>query len=148
MSLEAWGDDGMPDHVTEDQYAEVCAEIDALKQWIADLQSGMYINCVYCGHRYGPADTTPASKSEMLKVHIMACPEHPMSELKAELSNINFTLSQVFRQRDELQAKLTCIRVAVNKQADDDGIWFRAEHATEAYLQQELRKIHSIVESA
>ena len=22
-----------------------------LKQWVSDCQSGMYINCVYCGHR-------------------------------------------------------------------------------------------------
>lgn len=89
MSLEAWGDDGFDDgpagYVTEEAYAEIEEERDRLKQHVADLQSGMYINCVYCGHRYGPADSTPVSKAEMLKVHIMECPEHPMSELKASL---------------------------------------------------------------
>ncbi len=28
--------------------------IEVLKAWIKDLLSGMYVNCVYCGHRYGP----------------------------------------------------------------------------------------------
>lgn len=32
-----------------------------MKAWLADLQSGMFINCVYCGHRYGPKDQMPAT---------------------------------------------------------------------------------------
>ena len=51
------------------------------QQWVADCQSGMYVNCVYCGHRYGPQDTTPVSMAEMLKTHIAACPRHPMAKL-------------------------------------------------------------------
>ena len=31
-------------------------------------------------------------------------------------------------------------------QADDDGLWFEAETAPEAYLQQELRKLHAAIE--
>jgi hypothetical protein len=31
-------------------------------------------------------------------------------------------------------------------QAEDEGLWFNAEHSTEAYLQQELRKLHKSVE--
>ena len=34
----------------------------------------------------------------------------------------------------------------VNKQAEDEGLWFIAKTAPEAYLQQELRKLHAIVE--
>ena len=34
----------------------------------------------------------------------------------------------------------------VNKQADDEGLWFIAETASEAYLQQELRKLHAAIE--
>lgn len=64
---------------------EIKAEIGRLKQWVNDLQSGMYVNCVYCGHRYGPADKTPVSMAAVLKQHIEQCPEHPMSKLKAEL---------------------------------------------------------------
>lgn len=56
-----------------------------LKAWVADLQSGMYVNCVYCGHRYGPGETTPVSMADALKAHIAQCPEHPMSDLLAAL---------------------------------------------------------------
>ena len=54
------------------------------QQWVNDLQSGMYVNCVYCGHRYGPADKVPISMAEALKKHIEQCPKHPMSKLKQE----------------------------------------------------------------
>jgi hypothetical protein len=55
-----------------------------LEGWVSDLQSGMYVNCVYCGHRYGPSQTTAPTMSEALKLHIEQCKAHPMSALKAE----------------------------------------------------------------
>ena len=36
----------------------------------------------------------------------------------------------------------------VDEQAEDDGLWFVAEHAAEAYLQQELRRLHAAIEAA
>lgn len=71
-------------HVGSQPYSVVLELLDHIHQrekWIADLQSGMYINCVYCGHRYGPASNTPESKAVLLKHHIAQCPEHPMSAL-------------------------------------------------------------------
>jgi uncharacterized protein YdcH (DUF465 family) len=59
-------------------------ENEQLQQWVNDLQSGMYINCVYCGHRYGPESETPVSMADVLKEHIEKCPKHPMSKLKQE----------------------------------------------------------------
>ena len=56
-----------------------------LKKWIDDLQSGMYINCVYCGHRYGPKDKTPTSMQDVLKKHVEQCPQHPMHQLREAL---------------------------------------------------------------
>jgi hypothetical protein len=41
---------------------------------------------------------------------------------------------------------LTAIQAAVDMQAEDDGLWFDARTATEAYLQQELRKLHAVIE--
>jgi len=38
------------------------------------------------------------------------------------------------------------ILALVNEQAEDEGLWFKAQHATEAYLQQELRRLHAIIE--
>lgn len=36
----------------------------------------------------------------------------------------------------------------VNEQAEDEGLWFDAETLPEAYLQQELRRLHAAVEAA
>jgi hypothetical protein len=58
------------------------ASLAAARQWVDDLQSGMFVNCVYCGHRYGPGETTPVSMADALKVHVEQCPEHPMSALR------------------------------------------------------------------
>lgn len=35
----------------------------------------------------------------------------------------------------------------VDKQAEDGGLWFEAQTAPEAYLQQELRRLHSLIEA-
>jgi hypothetical protein len=34
-----------------------------------------------------------------------------------------------------------------NAQAEDAGLWFNARYITEAYLQQELRRLHAAVET-
>ena len=36
----------------------------------------------------------------------------------------------------------------VSAQADDEGLWFVAVTASEAYLQQELRRLHAAIETA
>lgn len=89
--LEVWCIDNPEDaaHRIERQDAEIVklkAEVERLKTWVNDLQSGMYINCVYCGHRYGPQDKVPCSMAEALKKHIEQCPKHPMSALKQDLA--------------------------------------------------------------
>jgi len=75
---------------TVQETPEDTPEVARLKKWVADLQSGMYVNCVYCGHRYGPGETTPASMANALKKHIEQCPEHPMSKLKDEYDRLAF----------------------------------------------------------
>jgi len=60
-----------------------------LMAWISDLQSGMFVNCVYCGHRYGPSDEVPSTIAEVLKQHIETCSEHPMSVLKAQIKALH-----------------------------------------------------------
>lgn len=64
-------------------------EIERLRAWIDDLQSGMFINCVYCGHRYGPADEVPDSMADVLRRHVEQCPQHPMSRLRAALVRVH-----------------------------------------------------------
>jgi|SRR3990172_463533 len=47
--------------------------------------------------------------------------------------------------RKELSRRLTAL---VEQQANDEGLWFVAQTAPEAYLQAALRKLHAAVESA
>jgi hypothetical protein len=42
---------------------------------------------------------------------------------------------------------LAAARALVALQAEDDGLWFVAQTAPEAYLQQELRKLHALIEA-
>jgi len=69
-------------------YNDSLKKIEQLKSWINDLQAGMYINCVYCGHRYGPDDKVPASMADVLKEHIEQCPKHPLFEANQEIERL------------------------------------------------------------
>ncbi|MGV3518197.1 hypothetical protein [Luteitalea sp.] len=60
--------------------AEAHAEIARLRAWVADLQSGLVLNCVYCGHAYGPV-STPTPR-ELLDAHVRTCPKHPLAGLR------------------------------------------------------------------
>jgi len=100
---------------------ELLEENQRLRAWIDDLQSGMYINCVYCGHRYGPKDEVPETKAQVLKDHIEICPKHPMSRLKKELASVNEKLQRTQKWLDEFKqatAKLE-IESAIHRQELD-----------------------------
>ena len=89
-------------------------EVTCLRQWVHDCQSGMYINCVYCGHRYGPEDETPATMADALKEHIEGCPKHPMSALKAEVARLREKEANSEDEIDRLlvfkERALACLR--------------------------------------
>lgn len=63
-------------------YDALRGDVTRLKQHVQDLQQGMWVNCVYCGHRYGPQEDTPVALADLLKEHVEKCPEHPMSKLR------------------------------------------------------------------
>ena len=46
-----------------------------------------------------------------------------------------------------LRRKLQELRTVVNGQAEDEGLWFRAKTAPEAYLQAALRRLHEAIET-
>jgi hypothetical protein len=77
-----------------------------LRQWIDDLQAGCYINCVYCGHRYGPDSEVPASMAEALKEHIEQCPEHPLSAATGEMARLRAERDEEKAEADKLRAIL------------------------------------------
>jgi len=64
------------------------ATITRLRCWVDDLHSEMYINCVYCGHRYGPDTKETRAMSEVLHAHVAVCPEHPLSAALAEIEQL------------------------------------------------------------
>ena len=47
----------------------------------------------------------------------------------------------------ELEAHIGRLRFFVDRQAEDEGLWFRATTAPEAYLQKALRDLHTVIES-
>lgn len=57
-----------------------------------------------------------------------------------------------YRWRDEearattAEAALREVKALVDQQAEDDGLWFHAETAAEAFVQRELRKLHAAVD--
>lgn len=62
-----------------------------------------------------------------------------------------FTMADAFRAAFRAgwtkgAADLAAIRKVVDDQAEDGGLWFVAETAAEAYVQQELRKLHAVIE--
>jgi hypothetical protein len=67
--------------LARDRIMALSKEIVRLRQWVSDLQGKGHVNCVYCGHRYGPVESTPVALADELKRHIANCPAHPMAAL-------------------------------------------------------------------
>lgn len=42
--------------------------------------------------------------------------------------------------------KLEDLKILMNEQAEDEGLWFVAQTAPEAYLQHHLRRLHDAIE--
>lgn len=84
--------------------AALQADNERLQQWVSDLQGRMYINCVYCGHRYGPDDEEPEhdTMQEELRAHVEQCPKHPMSALKADYERLRVEVADTARVAGEL----------------------------------------------
>jgi len=80
-----------------------------LRQWIIDLQDGMSVNCVYCGHNYGPKDDIPISMPDKLRKHIEICPEHPLNILGNAVKKADFVFDNnqiadyIFAEYDRLR---------------------------------------------
>lgn len=92
LDRSSWGGytKRLEDDITglKSQVEALKAETVRLQAWVNDLQSGKFINCVYCGHQYGPDPGTPASMADVLKRHIEICTEHPMSKLRSERDSL------------------------------------------------------------
>lgn len=75
-----------------------------------------------------------------------------LREISDEIGENGFTLLAAARRLNERlaqrDARIAELCALVDKQAEDDGLWFVAVTAPEAYLQQELRRLHAAVDAA
>ena len=56
-------------------------------------------------------------------------------------------LKRLEKENKKLKRRLAAIQKVVNEQAEDEGpMWFETDYITEAYLQQELRRLHRVIE--
>jgi hypothetical protein len=55
-------------------------------------------------------------------------------------------ISETVDELHRLRNMRTDLLRLVEAQANDEGLWFRAATAPESYLQQELRRLHALIE--
>jgi len=106
------------------------------------------------------SDRTTAPHEQFVPLPKLQAAEVRIAQLEAQLAK---ALEEVNRYRNgfqgscyacepvavknqRLEAQLAEVRQLVDSQSDDPGLWFMAGTAPEAYLQQELRRLHAVVE--
>lgn len=70
-------------------------------------------------------------------------PRHLKYEKGTKTINCDLCVKRDKRTRAEVLAP---IKTLVDKQAEDEGLWYRAQTSAEAYVQQELRRLHAVIE--
>jgi hypothetical protein len=73
--------------------------------------------------------------------------EAEVERLRAARVEQNDEYLALQQEYEHLRRGLAGVRQLVDQQADDAGLWFFAQTPTEAYVQQELRKLHAAVEA-
>ena len=71
---------------------------------------------------------------------LLPWPDLPESHRQEYLTTAKAVLPEIVGE------VLQPIQSMVNTQADNEGLWFRAQTAPEAYLQRKLRELHGIIE--
>lgn len=60
---------------------------------------------------------------------------------------VSCTTKRLENRIADLEETIAVQLALVHKQAEDEGLWFIAQTAPEAYLQQELRRLHGAIEA-
>jgi len=129
-ALNAWAESDFKK--IKARVAELKADKKRLEAWVADCQSGMYINCVYCGHRHGPYGETPVAMADVLKEHIEQCPHHPMFKLKVRVSKLETELiivkeaarhqiDEAVKERNDARTGVTELKAYAAKTLDEEA---------------------------
>jgi len=86
----------------------------------------------------------PLTREEIEELQKRELTQLPFYIAISEVSDLIATALVGIEAREALDE----IQMLVNVQAEDDGLWFQDMTCSEAYLQQELRKLHALIESA
>ena len=76
----------------------------------------------------------------------LASQQAEIDRLDRELTEMARTFGGQAARIDRYEIELRAAREVVAEQAEDEGLWFVARTAPEAYLQQELRRLHAAIE--
>lgn len=74
------------------------------------------------------------------------CADSPNTSAGLLANRIESHIFGLERALQEQALALGELRALVLRQAEDEGLWFVARTAPEAYLQQELRRLHAAIE--
>ena len=69
------------------------------------------------------------------------------NNLSRDLMKMENNWKLLYAKHKELKTALRDIRIFVDKQTEDEGLWFKARYATEAYIQSGLRDLHLAIEN-
>ena len=69
-------------------------------------------------------------------------------KMNEKLLKYKSEIERLKKEREHSRDWMAAIKALVIEQANDEGIWFIAQTVSEEYLQQELRKLHSMIERA
>jgi DNA-binding PadR family transcriptional regulator len=69
-----------------------------------------------------------------------------IDRLREEVRGLNANAYNLTERGDKYLRELAEARALCAEQAEDEGLWFVAETAAEAYLQAALRRLHAVVE--
>ncbi len=74
------------------------------------------------------------------------------SELQADIDSFASEtakgMNRPFDRIVDAARRVANLQTVVDEQVKDEGLWFVASTAPEAYLQQELRRLHAAIEEA
>jgi len=72
--------------------------------------------------------------------------EERINNLESVISNLEQQIKLLGDRHNKDMETIEKIKQIVFEQAEDEGLWFDAQTAPEAYLQAELRRLHAVIE--
>jgi septal ring factor EnvC (AmiA/AmiB activator) len=91
--------------------------------------------------------THPMYDADYMREYARLAVEQATAEWKADLRSADEIIRHLQEELAQARAELARLRSTVDEQAEDDGLWFVAKTAPEAYLQSALRDLHTEIES-